>query len=93
MYITLITIIVAVALEKIEGTIKNGESREAGNIGYRRYRSKTNKPINTTQKMKKDEQQGPHQKPRMTPSAQEGIAVPASYMLFIYSPLCANKHK
>ena len=72
----------AVASEKLEGAIKNGESREAGNIGYMRHRSKSNKTINTTQKIKIDEQQGPHQKPRMNPSAQEGQAVSASYMLF-----------
>ena len=27
-------------LEKTKGTIKNGQSRETGNIGYTRYRTK-----------------------------------------------------
>ena len=31
------------ALEKTEETIKNGQSRETGNIEYRRHRTKTNK--------------------------------------------------
>ena len=44
MYITLITIIV-VESEKLEGAIKNGEFREADNIGYMRHRSKINKTI------------------------------------------------
>ena len=30
-------------LEKNEGTIKNGQSRNTGNIGYTRHRTKTNK--------------------------------------------------
>ena len=37
-------------LEKTEGEIKNGQSRETGNIGHRRHRMKTNKTKNTTQK-------------------------------------------
>jgi hypothetical protein len=39
-------------LEKTEGTIKNGQSRETGNIGHRRHRKKTNKTQNTAQKIK-----------------------------------------
>jgi hypothetical protein len=38
-------------LEKTESAIKYGESRETGNIGYSRHRTKTKK--NTTQKIKK----------------------------------------
>jgi hypothetical protein len=30
-------------LEKTKGAIKNGQSRETGNIGYTRHRTKTNK--------------------------------------------------
>ena len=44
-------------LEKTEVTIKNGQSRETGNIGYTRHttkiKKKTNKNHNTTQKTKK----------------------------------------
>jgi hypothetical protein len=35
-------------LEKTEGAIKNGESRETGNSGYTRHKTKTNKTKNTT---------------------------------------------
>jgi len=59
-------------LEKPEMTIKNGQSRDTGNIGHTRNRTKTKKKQkNTTlklkqkrQKTKKYEQHGPHQKPR-----------------------------
>jgi hypothetical protein len=40
-------------LENTEVAIKNGQSRETGNIGYTRYRTKKNKTKNTTQKTKK----------------------------------------
>jgi hypothetical protein len=41
-------------LEKTEWTIKNGQSRNTGNIGYPRHRTKTNKiKKNPTQKIKK----------------------------------------
>ena len=40
-------------LEKTEGTIKNGLSRDTCNIGYTRQRSKTNNIKHTTQKTKK----------------------------------------
>jgi hypothetical protein len=41
--------------------IRNGQSRDTGNIGHTRYRTKTNK---TKQKQysKVDEKHGPHQK-------------------------------
>ena len=49
-------------LEKTEGAIENGQSRDTGNIGYTIHRTKTN----TTQKHNtenlKDEQHGPNQK-------------------------------
>ena len=32
-----------IKLEKTEGAIKNGQSRDTGNIGYTRHRTKTNK--------------------------------------------------
>jgi len=40
-------------LEKTEEQIKNGQSRDTGNIGYTRHRTKTNKTKNTKQKIKK----------------------------------------
>ena len=40
-------------LEKPNRIIKNGQSRENGNIGYTRQTAKTNKTKNTTQKTKK----------------------------------------
>ena len=41
--------------EKTEGAIKNGQSRETGNIGYISHMTKTNKTTNTTQTIKKEE--------------------------------------
>ena len=38
--------------KKTEGAIKNGQSRDTGNIGYTTHRMKTNKAKNTTQKTK-----------------------------------------
>ena len=42
-------------IEKTEGAIKNGQSRDIGNIGYTRHRTKTKKPKKnpTRQKTKK----------------------------------------
>ena len=37
---------------KLDVEIKNGQSRETDNIGYRRHNTKTNKTQNTTQKTK-----------------------------------------
>ena len=34
-------------LEKTEGAIKNGQSRQTGNIGNTRHKTKTNKNNNT----------------------------------------------
>ena len=48
-------------LEKTEGTIKNGQSKNTGNIGYTRHRTKTNKAKYTTQKTTKMRNTGPHQ--------------------------------
>ena len=49
--------------EKTEGAIKNGQSRDTGNIGYTCHNEKTNRTKNTTQhrKLKKNEQPGTHQ--------------------------------
>jgi len=44
--------------------IKNGQSRDTGNIGYTRHRTKTNKTKNTTQKTKKDDPQKTGGEPR-----------------------------
>jgi hypothetical protein len=49
-------------LEKTERAIINGQSRETGEIRHLRYRTKTNKTKNTTQKTKMDEQHKLHQK-------------------------------
>jgi hypothetical protein len=38
---------------KPKGAIKNGESRDTGNMGYTRHSMKTSKRKNTTQKTKK----------------------------------------
>ena len=40
-------------LEETEGAIKNGQSRETGNIRYTKHRTKTNKAKHTIQKTKK----------------------------------------
>jgi Tfp pilus assembly protein PilN len=42
-----------IKLKKTEGAMKNGQSRETGNIGYTRYWTKTHQTKNTTQKLKK----------------------------------------
>ena len=39
-------------LEETEGAIKNGQSRESGNIGYRRHKMKTIKTTTTTKQNK-----------------------------------------
>jgi hypothetical protein len=55
-----------------QGAIKNGQSRVTGNInGYTRYKTKTNKTKNITQKIKKDEQHRPRQKLGVNPGARE----------------------
>ena len=38
--------------EKTEVAVKNGQSRETGNIGHIRHKTKTNKTKNTTQHRK-----------------------------------------
>jgi hypothetical protein len=40
-------------LEKTEGVVKNRQSRETGNIRYRRHRTKKIKAKTITQKIKK----------------------------------------
>jgi hypothetical protein len=49
-------------LEKTEGAIENGQSRDTGNIGYTRHRTKTNKTQKHNTGNLKDEQHEPHQK-------------------------------
>jgi len=56
--------------EKTEGAMKNGQSREAGNIVYTRYKTKTNK--HRTQKTNKMNDMDP------TKNTHEGI----QYSLF-----------
>ena len=38
-----------IKVEETKGAMKNGQSRETGNIGYTRHKTKTNKTKNTTQ--------------------------------------------
>jgi hypothetical protein len=58
-------------LEKTEGAIKNGQSRDTGNIatqdtGWRQTKQKTQ------HRKKKDEELGPQQKPGVNPGGPEG---------------------
>jgi hypothetical protein len=54
--------------------------RETGNIEHRRHRTKTNNTKHeTTQEIKKDEQNGPYKKSEVNPCAREGLTVAASY--------------
>ena len=55
-------------LEKTEGAIKDTKSRDTGNIGYTRHRTKTNKTKQTTQKTKKRH----HQIPGINPGTHDG---------------------
>ena len=48
-------------IQETKWAINNEQSRDTGNIGYTRHRTKTSKAKNKTQKKKKDEQYGPHQ--------------------------------
>jgi hypothetical protein len=41
------------------GAMKNGQSRETANIGYTRYRMKTNKTKTQHRNLRKNEQHGP----------------------------------
>ena len=61
-------------LEKPEGAIKNGQSRDIGNIVQARHRTKTNKrKHNTTQKTRKMNNTNPTKiKQGMKPDAGEG---------------------
>ena len=79
-------------LEKTEGAIKNGQSRETGNIGYTRHRSKSNKTKNTTQKTKKMSNTDTHQKLGLNPDALEGQAVPVSYKIPAMLLMCVGHH-
>ena len=40
-----------IKVRETKGAMKNGQSRETGNIGYTRHKTKTNKTKNTTQYM------------------------------------------
>jgi len=48
-------------LEKIVGAIKNGQTRDTGNIGHTRHRGRRQTKHNTENKKKSDEQHRPHQ--------------------------------
>ena len=58
-------------LDKTEGAIKNGQSRDTGNIGYTGQRRKTNKAKNTTQKTKKMSNTDHNQQPGVNSGASE----------------------
>jgi hypothetical protein len=70
--------------------MKNGQSRQTGNIGYTRHKKKTNKTKNTTQKTRKLSNTNPtknttqktrklsNTNPTKNPGAREGQAAPAS---------------
>jgi hypothetical protein len=45
-------------IQETKWAINNEQSRDTGNIGYTRHRTKTSKAKNKTQKKKKDEQYG-----------------------------------
>jgi hypothetical protein len=62
-----------------QGAVKNGQSRENDNIGYTRYRMKTIKTQNKTQRTKQMSNIDPHQQPGVNPGVHEGQAAPASY--------------
>jgi hypothetical protein len=64
-------------LEKTEGAIKNGQSRDNGNIGYARHRTKTRKAKTQHRKLKRGAIQIPPNT-RMNPCDSEWKAVPAS---------------
>ena len=66
-------------LEKTEEATKNGQSRDTGNIGITRHRTKKNKTKNTTQKTKKTSNKDPTKKPGMNQDACDGQTVPVSY--------------
>jgi len=54
--------------------MKNGHSRDTNNIGHTRHSTVTYRTIRKTQNNTenlKDEQDGPHQKTRVFPSARE----------------------
>ena len=79
--------------------MKNGQSRETGNIVYTRHRTKTNKIKNTTQKAKKISNKDPTKIPGVNPGTREGKAVPASYKTFamllvssiyVYMSVCSH---
>jgi hypothetical protein len=65
-------------LEKTEGATKNGRSRDTGNIGHTRHRTKTNnnnnkKPKhNTTQTTKEMSNTNPSKKSGVNLGAREG---------------------
>ena len=46
-------------LEKTEGTIKNGQSRDTGNIGYTRHRIKIKQNKNTQHRNQKEDRHDP----------------------------------
>ena len=51
-------------LEKTEGVIKNGQSRETGKIGNTRHKTKTSNEKNTKQNKAKSENKTQHRKPK-----------------------------
>jgi hypothetical protein len=68
-----------IIIRENQGAVKNGQSRENDNIGYTRYRMKTIKTQNKTQRTKQMSNIDPHQQPGVNPGIHEGQAAPASY--------------
>ena len=62
-------------LQKTEGAIKNGQSRDTGNIETTRHGTKTEKTKIHNTEYQKDEHHRLHQKLGMNPGASKGYAV------------------
>ena len=64
-------------LEKTEGTIKNGQSRDTGNIEHKTQNEDKQNKKHITENWKDEQHRSPN-KTRVNPSTQEGRAVPVS---------------
>jgi hypothetical protein len=61
-----------ITLEKTEGAIRNGQSRDIDNNGFTGHRMKANKTQQHNTDNYKDKQHGSHQKPGVNSGAREG---------------------
>ena len=73
-------------LEKIEFAIKNGQSRDIGNIRSIRHKTNTNNPKNTTQKTKKINNTNPIKKTGCEPRCSS-----AQFLFLIRHPPCNSR--